>query len=279
MTADTTPGTDSLVYTVDDPGGTPLDRKSTIGQVLSSGASLSAIGDLEDAPTAFTSTDTTPDVSAGSVFITANASATTITDFDTDISNGKMIWIIVNDANTTFDMTSSGLEGVGNVDYAATNGDLVNCIYTTTDDQWHCNFWPSVITTSVINGVPTVLSEINSDQLSDTSTPHGLLAAEVSGTILNNYDGTPEAKEYDLPAAAEGYNFVLCLGVAQNVTIDPNGTEIIYLNGTALAAGNSVTNAAPTIGECISCWTIQTGASAFGWVCKSSDADFADLGS
>jgi hypothetical protein len=34
LTADTTPGTDSLLYTVDDPSGTPASRKSTIGQVL-----------------------------------------------------------------------------------------------------------------------------------------------------------------------------------------------------------------------------------------------------
>jgi len=37
LTADTTPGTDSLLYTVDDPGGTPAGRKSTIGQVLVDG--------------------------------------------------------------------------------------------------------------------------------------------------------------------------------------------------------------------------------------------------
>jgi hypothetical protein len=32
LAADTTPGTDSLIYTVDDPGGAPLSRKTTLGQ-------------------------------------------------------------------------------------------------------------------------------------------------------------------------------------------------------------------------------------------------------
>lgn len=36
LTADSTPGGDSLLYTVDDPGGAPVSRKSTITQVLGS---------------------------------------------------------------------------------------------------------------------------------------------------------------------------------------------------------------------------------------------------
>lgn len=34
LTADSSPGEDSLLYTVDDPAGTPVDRKSTVGEVL-----------------------------------------------------------------------------------------------------------------------------------------------------------------------------------------------------------------------------------------------------
>jgi hypothetical protein len=118
------------------------------------------------------------------------------------------------------------------------------------------------------------LSEYNADELSDTTTPHGLIALEVTGTLLNNYAASPEAKTFNLPAAAQGYNFILQLGVAQNVVIDPDGTEIIYLNGASLGAGVAVENTSPTIGECITCWTIQTGASTWGWNCRSADADF-----
>jgi len=94
---------------------------------------------------AFVDADATPDVSGGTVFITANTGATTITDFDTSLVDGHMIFIIVNDANTTFDLTSSGLEGTGGKDYAAANGDLVIAVYSTTDSQWHMIFWPSTI--------------------------------------------------------------------------------------------------------------------------------------
>ena len=121
------------------------------------------------------------------------------------------------------------------------------------------------------------LKHFNRDTLSDTTTPHTLTAAEVSGTQINNYASSAAASEFDLPAAATGYNFILTLGLAQNVTIDPNGTDLIYLNGTALAAGEAVLNAtAPTIGESITCFTFQTGASAWAWACKSSDAHFVE---
>jgi hypothetical protein len=122
------------------------------------------------------------------------------------------------------------------------------------------------------------INQYNADQLNDTSTAHLLTAAEVSGTFLNNYDSSAEAKQYDLPAAAEGYNFIFCMGVAQNVVIHPNGTDIIYLNGTALDGGDKVSNTSPTIGECVSFASIQTGASTWGWIARSADADWVDGG-
>ena len=41
MTEDTSPGSDSLVYTVDDPSGTPVDRKVTLGNAITKGHGLS----------------------------------------------------------------------------------------------------------------------------------------------------------------------------------------------------------------------------------------------
>ena len=123
------------------------------------------------------------------------------------------------------------------------------------------------------------VKHLNCDQLSDASTAHLLTIAEVSGTIISNYDSSPEAKEFDFPAAAEGYNVTFPLGLAQNVTYDPNGSEIIYLNGAALAAGNSVTNTSPTIGESITFYTFQITAGAWAWMARTADADYADLGS
>lgn len=101
--------------------------------------------ELYDAPTAFSDGDATPDISAGSVFMTANTSSTTISNFDTELTNGKIIFVIVNDSDTTFDFTSSGLEGMA-YDYEASNGDLLTFVYTTTDNQWHAQFFPDNVT-------------------------------------------------------------------------------------------------------------------------------------
>ena len=46
LSADATPGTDSLVVTIDDPSGTPVSRKSTIGQVLSARNDIDSNGDV-----------------------------------------------------------------------------------------------------------------------------------------------------------------------------------------------------------------------------------------
>jgi len=46
LTADSTPGTDSLLYTVDDPSGTSVSRKSTIGELFSAATDLDANGTI-----------------------------------------------------------------------------------------------------------------------------------------------------------------------------------------------------------------------------------------
>ena len=48
LTADATPGLDSLIYTVDAPGTTPVSRRSTIGQVLAAANDLDSSGDVAD---------------------------------------------------------------------------------------------------------------------------------------------------------------------------------------------------------------------------------------
>lgn len=89
---------------------------------------------------AFSSTDTTPDVSGGSRFKTANAAATTIDDFDAgagSLDEGQHVHILINDSNTTIDFTSSGLKGHGGVDWEPSAGYTMDCHYDGTD--WACN--------------------------------------------------------------------------------------------------------------------------------------------
>jgi polygalacturonase len=84
----------------------------------------------------FASTDATPSVLGRNIFKTANAGATTITDFDDGIA-GQSILVIINDANTTVDFTSSGLKGNGGADWSPTTGDHMTCVFDGTD--WYCD--------------------------------------------------------------------------------------------------------------------------------------------
>lgn len=68
----------------------------------------------------FASTDATPSVALGNDFLTANASATTITHFD-DFQLGQLIRVRVNDANTTFGHGSGIITRTG-ANVVATNG-------------------------------------------------------------------------------------------------------------------------------------------------------------
>lgn len=206
--------------------------------------------DLVDAPTAFASTDATPNVSSGAVFITANASATTITDFDTELTNGKIIFVIVNDANTTFDFTSSGLEGMSN-DYLADTGDLLIFVYTTTDNQWHATMFPkemnvtlggfSINRTIVSDGSGDAIVSsgvtLDTDATIDLDTP-----AKAREAIRINNDG--DVIDYTLPPAEAGLSVWFYSRYANVVTVDvDDGVDVILLNGVSVGAGDSIDSA------------------------------------
>jgi hypothetical protein len=85
---------------------------------------------------AFTANDATPTVAQGyPVYKTANVNATTITDFDDGFA-GQCFKLIIKDAVTTVDFTSSGLKGNAGVDWSPTTGDSMDCFYDGTD--WYC---------------------------------------------------------------------------------------------------------------------------------------------
>jgi hypothetical protein len=84
-----------------------------------------------------TANSATPDAQTGKNFVTANTSATNITDF-LYAPVGKSIFMRVNDVNTTFKFTgTTNLVGHGGADFAAAPGDIVKA--TKMDDgKWYC---------------------------------------------------------------------------------------------------------------------------------------------
>lgn len=83
----------------------------------------------------FAAQDATPAVSGGTVFKTANASATTITMFDSGVE-GQTIYVLINDTNTTIDFTGTNLKGNGGVDWSPTTGDTMECFFVS--PNWYC---------------------------------------------------------------------------------------------------------------------------------------------
>ena len=89
---------------------------------------------------AFDNRDATPSVTGGSLFVTANTRATSITAFD-DPTEGQQITIIIKDALTDFTNGGVGGKGVnrlvlnGNANWTtATTGDSISFVYN--DGIW-----------------------------------------------------------------------------------------------------------------------------------------------
>ena len=235
--------------------------------------------DLIDAPGVFVDGDTDPDVSGGAVFITANTGATTIADFDTELTNGKMIFVIVNDANTTFDFTASGLEGTS-ANYTAANGELLIFIYATADSKWHYAGFPKTfdITIGGLTATRPVYSdgsgnltagdnggdieitgddlEIKTDavdydetsgsikSLTPVSAASDDFAANFTGANLygGTFVSTSDGGDAQLPEMVAGMNFCIITETAHQVVVASHANDGYLLDGTTTAEDNSVVN-------------------------------------
>ena len=78
--------------------------------------------------------DTTPDVSAGNAFKTANTSATTITQFDGGVE-GQDLLLVFGDGDTTIDFASGvNITGNGGADFNGAAGDTI--LFVRHDGIW-----------------------------------------------------------------------------------------------------------------------------------------------
>jgi hypothetical protein len=114
-----------------------------------------------DTFTNFDQNDATPSVLRGTGvnFKTNNTVPTTITNFDNGFQ-GQIIFILINDANTTVDFSASNLKGNGGVDWTAASGDTMRCRYDGTN--WYCDI---VSDTNSVAAVSRSLS--NSSNISE----------------------------------------------------------------------------------------------------------------
>ena len=133
-----TSGVGGIVYMMNEMKGDLDDLHSEVSSSVyvsqvNSGSTISQIK-------AFTNRDATPSVLGGSLFVTANTRATSITAFD-DPSEGQQITIIIKDTHTDFTNGGVGGKGAnrlvlsGNANWiAATTGDTISFVYN--DGIW-----------------------------------------------------------------------------------------------------------------------------------------------
>lgn len=94
-----------------------------------------------------------------------------------------------------------------------------------------------------------------------------LTAAQVNGGIISNY-GQGAATTLTLPTAAAGYNFIVVVSATGNALhIKAGASDKLYLDGVALDDGDKASLATPALGNTLTCFTFQTGASAYDWIC------------
>ena len=69
-------------------------------------------------------------------------------------------------------------------------------------------------------GIP--IFDLVDSELNDTTTAHLLTLPELKNTLINNYNATPEAKEYDFPVANENWMFMVSCSNTQDIVLDSN---------------------------------------------------------
>ena len=121
--------------------GTGDDYEGEIDFKINTGVepytTLKSVLKLSSEVQVFPENDASPDIEDGNVWMTNNTSPTTVTDFHGAFITGKMITVIINDNNTTFDFTGSDLKGNGGVDWTPRVNDYL--IATKGDaDDWRC---------------------------------------------------------------------------------------------------------------------------------------------
>jgi len=111
--------------------------------------------------------------------------------------------------------------------------------------------------------------------LSDTTTPSVLTTAETTNKCVSNYKSSGADHVFTMPAAHAAGNIIFMVGDEFQVDIEPNGSDLFYLNGTAMAADEHIQNTADTLGERIVGYCTNINGT-LRWMFYSSDTAWVE---
>lgn len=211
---------------------------------------------------AFTSTDATPDVTNGGTTIvrlwqTANASTTTITDFDdtddhNEFATGDWFILRVDDANTTIDFSeNANIEGNAGIDFTGSATQISYLLFIYDDSRWNevtlqGMSTPTTMAVSKIQAAGNVITDDDGIVLT---------ASQMNSTILMTGAG-----DVDIPAdqcdTATGKWLIVKSSAAHlnSLTSNDASDQFILTDGTLLTAGNEVDLAGAVASQvCVQC--------------------------
>ncbi len=127
-----------------------------------------------------------------------------------------------------------------------------------------------------ISGTTSPVININPAEVDGHTTSTDLTAAQVSNTVIHNYDQAASDVFLIAPAAAAGYSALFTVVTAQDNhwCFEAAASDKIYLIAAAgtVAAGDegaAVCMMAAQLGQSFACWTFKSGASSYDWMCKA----------
>jgi len=112
-------------------------------------------------------------------------------------------------------------------------------------------------------------------QYNDTATPTVLLDSETKSSILTSY-GAGEDWVFTMPAYTFGMNFMVHIGPAFQVDLEPPVGDNIVLNGLAAANDEHIVNDSDTEYDVMSCYTVEESDGSYQLVCNTDNANFAE---
>ena len=117
---------------------------------------------------------------------------------------------------------------------------------------------------------------LDTDELDDQTSvpPSTLLVTELKNTKLSNAS-SGETWTWTLPehtATKDDWSFMVVIEDAEDIILEVNAADTAYLNGTALAQGQNITNTADTVGESMYCYSTEVTI-----YCESKYANFGGV--
>lgn len=206
----------------------------------------------------------------------ANPSAIVMTEGGSEVNNSVVRITNVGSNVCTFAYNSGVLEHNGGDGKSLSLSQYRAIVLQYKTDRWVVisNQSDTLFIESIT--LPAYAHFANADAVyNDITTPHVLIAAETKNAILTNY-GATEDRVYTSLAAEFGMNFMMQIGAAYQVDLEPHPGEALWLNGTKMATDEHIVNAGDTEGEVMSCWSVESANEVCEIHCKSSYINFAE---